>query len=77
MVSGGQLTLSLSHIKRATVGLSVTCNEEHQEGDDSGDVTLEDEPAPRPRLSLNDTTHLHRTRQNHSRNQTEAERHLV
>ena len=47
MVAGGQLTLSLSHIERATVSLSVTGNEEYEEGDDGRNVSLEDEPFPR------------------------------
>ena len=77
MMTGCQLTLGLSHIKRATVGLSVTCDEEHEEGYQRRDMTLEDEPLPRTCLSLYDTTHLHRTCQDHSCNQTEAERHLI
>ena len=77
MVTSGQLTLSLCHIKRATVGLSVTCDEEYEEGDQRRNMSLEDQPLPRAYLCLHDTTHLHRTCQDHGCDQTEAERHLV
>ena len=40
-------------------------------------MSLEDQPLPRAYLCLHDTTHLHRTCQDHGCDQTEAERHLV
>ena len=59
MVSGGQLALGLCHVKRSAVGLCVTCNEEGKEGDDGGDMALEDEPA----LVLEDNFGLERFRE--------------
>ena len=77
MVTCRQLTLSLSHVERATVGLGITGNEEHEEGDDGRDMPLKDEPLPRTCLCLNNTAHLHGTSQDDSGNQTEAERHFI
>ena len=37
----------------------VDCHEEHEEGDDSRNVSLEDEPAESTGLSLNDAANLH------------------
>ena len=77
MVTGGQLALGLGHVEGATVGLSITGDEEHDKSDDSGHVTLYDEPAPGAALSLDDARDLHRARQDDGGYEAEAQRHLV
>ena len=77
MVTGCQLALCLSQVERATVGLGVTSYEEYEESQDGRHVALDDEPAPRTDLSLNDAAHLHGACEDYGRDKAEAERHLI
>ena len=77
MVAGCKLALGLCQVERATVGLGVASHEEHEEGDDCRDVSLEDEPAPRACLCLDDAADLHCAGQHHGCDKAEGERHLV
>ena len=77
MITGCQLALCLGKVERTTVGLGITCHEEHEEGDDGGNMTTEDEPVPRTGLCLHDTRHLHRACEDDGCDKAEAERHLI
>ena len=77
MVTGSQLTFSLSQVKRTTVGLCVTGDKEHDESDDGRNVTLNDQPFPRTCLRLDDATELHSAAKHHCRDHAQAETHLI
>ena len=72
MVTSGQLTLCLGKVERTTVGLGITSYEEGEETYQCWDMTLEDEPAPRTCLCLNDSADLHRASEDNGGDETEA-----
>ena len=72
MITGCELALCLGKVERTTVGLGVTGNEEHEEGDDGGNVAAENQPVPWTGLCLHDARHLHCASQYHCRDETEA-----
>src|SRR5574344_226144 len=77
MVTGSKFTLSLAQVERTAVGFSITGYQEYDESDDGRDMALDNQPVPRTRLSLHDTTHLHSSGEHHGTDHTQTERHLV
>ena len=73
MVACGQLALGLGQVERATVGLGVAGDEEHEEGHAGWHMSLDDEPVPRSGLCLDDAAHLHRAEEDHGRDVAEAQ----
>ena len=72
-MTGCELTLGLRHIERTAISLSITGYQEHEESYQCRYMTFEYQPVPRTGLILHDTAHLHRTRQDDRRDQTQTE----
>ena len=58
VITGGQLTLGLGQVERATIGLGRTGYQVDEEGHDGGNVSREEEPTVA--LGLDDTGNRHR-----------------